>query len=428
MKKIRKWKSDGNTVQAAVYLREMAEQGYILEEMNHLWYVFREDMPAYLQYRLETRTAAPSEAERAAYAEDGWQEVCHYELDYIFAKEREPFAEPEDINPTEIAEVLDKKIEAERKDERFNRWGELAVVVFAVGVVLLADGFSEKGLGLAGSIFLRYVPLLLLAFLLSRWRIRKMTREKEEILAGDIPEKYIDWRKKRTVTTLFLVVFILGLAGWVFYKSGFNEKTFDLPQEISYAELPAVRLENLTEEELKRSGDSIDPDMEGIRLNVGIGEGNLYEIKKEMGGFENYAVAYRYLLKTEQKLETRQCMQTADGTKLYLDTMYERYRSEDMAEQAFLEGVQAEKENEERREEWREDGAEIPLTEKLSPDTDAFYDLFVTRMEWEGETTYYVLCRWENQLMEMDFRSTGELDLEQLLVEAEKVFAAQQEN
>lgn len=101
MKKIRKWKSDGNTVQAAVYLREMAEQGYILEEMNHLWYVFREDMPAYLQYRLETRTAAPSEAERAAYAEDGWQEVCHYELDYIFAKEREPFAEPEDINPTD---------------------------------------------------------------------------------------------------------------------------------------------------------------------------------------------------------------------------------------------------------------------------------------------------------------------------------------
>lgn len=301
-------------------------------------------------------------------------------------------------------------------------------MVFAVGVVLLADGFSEKGLGLAGSIFLRYVPLLLLAFLLSRWRIRKMTREKEEILAGDIPEKYIDWRKKRTVTTLFLVVFILGLAGWVFYKSGFNEKTFDLPQEISYAELPAVRLENLTEEELKRSGDSIDPDMEGIRLNVGIGEGNLYEIKKEMGGFENYAVAYRYLLKTEQKLETRQCMQTADGTKMYLDTMYERYRGEDMAEQAFLEGVQAEKENEERREEWREDGAEIPLTEELSPDTDAFYDLFVTRMEWEGETTYYVLCRWENQLMEMDFSSTGELDLERLLVEAEKVFAAQQEN
>lgn len=426
MKKIRKWKSDVNTVQAAVYLREMAETGYLLEEMNHLWYVFREDMPVYLQYRLETRTTALSEEERAAYAEDGWQEVCHYELEYIFAKEREPYAEAEDINPTEIAEGLDRKIEAERKDERFDRWGRLAIVAFAIGAVFLISGFSEEGIALAGSIFLRYVPIVLLVFLLSRWRIRKMTREKEDVLAGDIPEKYTDWRKGRTMMTLVIVVFLLGLAGWVYYKSGFNEKTFDLPQEISYAEIPAVRLENLTEEPLTRSGDSIDPDMEGIRLNVGIGEGNLYEIKKEMGGFENYAVAYRYLPKTEQKLETRQCMQTADGTKMYLDTMYERYRTEDMAEKAFLEGVQAEKEQEERREEWQEDGAEIPLTETLSPDTDAFYDLFVTRMEWEGDSTYYVLCRWENQLMEMDFSSTGDLDLERLLAEAEKVFAAQE--
>lgn len=416
MKEIRRWKSGMDAVQATQFLQEMAEQGYVLKDMNHLWYVFREEEPTYLQYRLETRAAALSEEERTAYAVDGWQEVCHYELEYVFAKERDLFAEETDSNLTKkIAESLDQKIETEQKEERFHRRWELTIVVLAIGVVLLLFGFSEKGIGLARNIFLRYVPLLLLAFLLSKRSIGRMQREKEEVLAGDIPEKYTDWRRSHRTVTTFVVVLVIGFGGWAFYQCGFHEKTIDLPKKISYAEIPAVRLENLTEEPLTRAGESIDPEMEGVRLNANMGEGSRYEIQKEMGGFENYAVDYRWLLKTEKKLETRQCMQTEDGTELHLDTMYERYRSEDLAEKAYLEGVLTE-------------GTGWTEMEKLSPDTDAFYDLFVARMDGKEKSSYHVICRWENQLMELDYTSSVELDLERLLAEAERVFAAQQEN
>ena len=80
-RRIKKWRSAGTL--GELYLKEMAEQGLLLEEMTPLKYIFREDEPQHLRYRIEELEHVPTDAERAGYAKDGWQEVCHYELDYV---------------------------------------------------------------------------------------------------------------------------------------------------------------------------------------------------------------------------------------------------------------------------------------------------------------------------------------------------------
>ena len=75
-RRIKKWRSAGTL--GELYLKEMAEQGLLLEEMTPLKYIFREDEPQHLRYRIETLEHIPTDEERAEYAKDGWQEVCHY--------------------------------------------------------------------------------------------------------------------------------------------------------------------------------------------------------------------------------------------------------------------------------------------------------------------------------------------------------------
>lgn len=51
-----------------LYLKEMAEQGLLLEEMTPLKYIFREDEPQHLRYRIEELEHVPTDAEQAGYA------------------------------------------------------------------------------------------------------------------------------------------------------------------------------------------------------------------------------------------------------------------------------------------------------------------------------------------------------------------------
>ena len=100
-KHITRWKTGATKLQGAAYLQEMAEQGWILEDMNHLMYTFREDEPQYFRYRLGEFEHALTVEEREALEQDGWTEVCHYELEYIFVKERDPFEEDKEENKEE---------------------------------------------------------------------------------------------------------------------------------------------------------------------------------------------------------------------------------------------------------------------------------------------------------------------------------------
>lgn len=420
-KRIKRWKNGGD-LQKAAYLQEMAEQGLLLEDMGYYQFIFREGGPQFLQYRVEERESVLTEEEKAAYAEEGWQEVCHYETEYIFVRERDPFMEDTTVNVAEIAAELDEKIALEKKNERTNRYGQLAVIGIGLIAAFSISGFSGRALYLAIQFLVRSLPWILLAFVLSRRRMKKLQKEKEEVLNGNISDDYTDWRKGRRATFMLIALLVIGLAVWVYYASDFNEKTFDLPQEICYEEIPAVRLEMLTEEKLVRAGESIDPSKEGIRLNAAFWEGNMYDIQKEMGGFENYGIDYRYLLQTEEKVETKQCMQTEDGTELNLDTMYYRFRSERDALAQYDRSVHNEEEMEDV---WKELGIEVPSPKLIFVDTDAFLRRHICKTEYSDEAIYHIVCQGEDgQIMELRYRG-GDVAVEQLMAEIDQVFQGQ---
>ena len=177
-KRIKRWKSGGD-LQKAAYLREMAEQGLLLEDMSYLMYIFREGEPQYLQYRMEERKSILTEAERETYAKEGWQEVCHYELEYVFVRERDPFAEDAAVNAVEIVAKLDEEIKLEKKNERTNRYGQLVVIGVGLIAAFSISGFSDGTLYLAVRMLVRFLPWILLAFVLSRRNVKKLQREKE---------------------------------------------------------------------------------------------------------------------------------------------------------------------------------------------------------------------------------------------------------
>ena len=135
-KHITRWKTGATKLQGAAYLKEMAENGWILEDMNHLAYSFREDEPQYYRYRIEERESYLTEEEQAEYEKNGWQEVCHYDREYVFVKEREPFEEDTEIQRQEVAEEIDREITQVKKNYKI--YALFFVITFLIAFVILA--------------------------------------------------------------------------------------------------------------------------------------------------------------------------------------------------------------------------------------------------------------------------------------------------
>lgn len=422
-KRITRWKTGTTKLQGAAYLREMAENGWILEDMNHLTYSFREDEPQYLTYRLMERGSYLTEEERAEYEKNGWQEVCHYEREYVFVRERDPFAENTEEQKEEIIKDLERRIELEETTERRTRHGQLLVLVSLFAAIFLISGFSQGSLMLGLRMVVRFLPWILLAYFASRKRTKGLRQEQERVREGDISDEYTDWRKSRRVTVGLVLVLVLGMGAWVYYTSGFNEKTFDMPKEVSYEEIPAVRLENLIDEPLERTGERLNPKLEGIQLNTDVHERTIYEAMKKMGSVENYGVDHRYLLKTKEKVETHQCMKTEDGTEYTLDTMYCQFRGGGAP--AYYSDVVIGEEKSDKK--WAEEGIEMPKRQLVFVETDAFARRHTCKREWAEGTVYHIICQGEDsQIMELDFYyDNGDVTVEQLMDEIAKVFDAQ---
>lgn len=423
-KHITRWKTGATKLQGAAYLQEMAEQGWILEDMNHLTYSFREEEPQYLKYCMEERESVLTEEERTAYEKDGWTEVCHYEREYVFVKARDPFEEDVEEQKEEIIKDLDRRIAQEQKGERESRYAQLIIVVIGFISVFLILGFSKESGFAALRLVIRLLPWILIAYFASRKRIREMKEEQDRVREGDISDDYTDWRKSRKATFVWIFVLVLGFVGWMFYAGDYNEKTFDLPKEVSYVEVPAVRLENLVDGPLKRTGRSIDPVMEGVRLNADMVKGIMYDNTKKLGGFDNYVVDHRFLLKTQKMVESYQCMMTEDGRELKLDTSYYKFRGGEASdyygdvvlnEEDFDESLEALEMN-------------VPKRQLVFVETDAFARRHTCKREWPEGTAYHVICQSKDgqQIMELDYHySNGDVTVEQLMDEIAKVFAVQ---
>ena len=401
-KHITRWKTGTTKLQGAAYLKEMAEQGWILEDMNHLMYTFREDMPQYLKYRILDRDCVMSQEEREAYEKDGWTEVCHYELEYVFVKEREPFEEDTEEEKREVLEELDRQIRLEKENEKNSRYGQLIVVGVGVIALFLMFGFSKDTLGAVGGLATRLLPWILLGFVLSQKRLRTLKKKKAYVLEdGDIPDEYTDWRGQRKgfVKGILLFAAIIGI--WGYYVFDKNSVLYDLPQEIHYSRVPAPRLENIEDTELVRTS------------------GNIARQKAAMGDhqwhiYDNSVKENRNLFIMEEFRIEQNMAPVGEPTEIELSTLYNQYLLEPLADHFYKKEL--------KREETSYPGINISTQIILDVPRGNFDALHVCRREYADETVIHVLCRDGKQVMKLTYNGQAEVD--DILMEIQRVFLA----
>lgn len=401
-KHITRWKTGATKLQGAAYLKEMAEQGWILEDMNHVTYSFREDEPQYLKYRLEERKTFLSEEEREAYEKDGWTEVCHYELEYVFVKERGFFEEDTEEEKEAVLEELDRKIELERKNEKSNNIGQIICIVIGGFVVFLMSGFSSDVVGIVAELVVKMLPWILVGTVLSRRRLRKLHREKEAVLDGDIPDEYTDWRGQRKGLVKGILLITIIICFWGYYALGKNEEVYDLPQEIHYTQIPAPRLENIEDAELVRTSENI------ARQKATEGD-HSWKI------YDNSVTENKNLFIMKEFRIVQNMAPVGEPTEIEMNTFYNRYFLEPLAEYLYKKEL--------KEEETSYPGMYISTQTILDAPRGNFDGLHVCRREYTDETVIHILCRDGKQVMDLTYN--GQADVDDILMEIQRVFLAQ---
>ncbi|MBQ2924105.1 MAG: DUF2812 domain-containing protein, partial [Anaerotignum sp.] len=401
-KRITRWKTGATKLQGAAYLREMAEQGWILEDMNHLMYTFREDEPQYLKYRILKRDCVMALEDREAYEKDGWSEACHYELEYVFVKKRDPFEEDSEEEKELVLEELDRKIKLERENEKSNNIMQISVIAIGGLVVFLMSGFSSDVIGITAKLVIKLLPWILLGTILSRRRLRKLHQEKEAVIEGEIPDEYTDWRGQRKGMVKGILLILAITIFWGYYALGKNKAVYDLPREIHYAEVPAPRLENIEDTELVRASGDI------ARQKAARGDHHWHIYDNSVTEKKNLFIEKPYSV--EQKMAP-----VGEGVEITLSTDYCMYAVEILAEREYKKEL--------KEEETSYPGINVSTQTVLDAPRGNFDGLHVCRREYVDETIIHILCRDGKQVMDLTYNGQAEVD--DILMEIQKVFLAQ---
>lgn len=406
MKKIKRWKGGMDAVQMASYLHDMAAEGWILDEVGYLFFVFREEEPRELLYRVITMPETPTGEVLAEYEAQGWKKVDNWEEQYIFVRERDIWTE-DSLERQMMVEELDRRIEKE-KDERKAFFILILVLVVFFGLMLFAQHGTDmfvEGLGLS---LLVNFGLNLLLLSVGGWLVtRRLRQKKERMLDGDtIPEKDTDWRRGRIRYMVGVALLVL-LFGWLIYSEmGWDEKISDLPRTIDYGEVPAVRLEHLEEGELIRMGEDVESQKEEAKLIYG----NSF---LQWHAYDNSVKEYRMRI-LEKRIETEQQMRPVGGTEeVELSTTYHSFLLEPLAKNRYRERLEWDEEAYGNSDRWHRE---------VLGHTDAFDETHVCKRHYETEVTH-ILCRCGSQVMELEY--TGEAEPDRILEEIAAVFAAQ---
>lgn len=409
-KRIRRWRGGMDAVQTAQYLHDMAAEGWILDEVGYLTYIFREEAPQELTYRVVTLKEAATGEELAAYEAKGWKKAGNWEEQYIFVKERDLWND----DATErqmMVEEIDRRLEREKADR--TAIGVLGLILFAFfGVTLFLQYgtdlfFEDMGIALVVQFGPNLVLLVAGGWLVSR-RLRK---KKERMLEGEsVSARDTDWRGSRIRTAVAVAAGVL-LIGWAIYiEAGWNEKVSDLPQEINYAEVPAVRLEKLEETELIRVGDDVETQKAGVK--------NIYG--SAFLGWHSYDNAVRdhgfLLIVKETETKQRMCP-VGSSEEVELSTDHYKFLLEVLAEKQYQDDLEWEREKPSAKYGLEEHHI---ITETAKGNFDA---LHICRTEFGDETELHILCREGTQVMEVNY--DGQADADDVLVEIQKVFLAQ---
>ena len=396
-----------DSVQTAQFLHDMAAEGWILDEVGYLLYVFREEEPQELTYRVVTMKEAATGEELAKYEAEGWKKAGNWEEQYVFVKERDLWTD-DGLEHQMMVEEIDRRLEREKTDRKAT--GILGLVLFVFfGIMLFlqygTDMFFE---GLGVELLVQLGPNLVLLFA-GGWLVsRRLRKKKERMLDGEtVSARDTDWRGSRIRTAAVIAVGVL-LIGWALYlETGWNEKQYDLPQEISYEDIAAVRLEKLENAPLIRIGGSYEKQREWAK--------QYYGSYAHFHIYDNTVTEHRALI-LEKRTETDQKMKKGeDGIAIVLRTDHHKFITESLAKKQFQEDLEWENEFYENHVNW-----ERELLEKYEV---GFDELHACWRDFGEEADIHILCRQGKQVMELNY--DGQAEPERILEEIEKVFAAQ---
>lgn len=415
---------------AALYFRDMAAEGLILDEVGYLYYSFREGSPQDLWYETQVFEEYPTEQALADYAAQGWQVAGHWESEYVFVTER---ADAPPLFPKEENELVKLEQEIQEVEERQVRpdlW-MLFIILVGFGAAVYHNGFQTETLLTAGKEVRNLLLLFLLALAVHFVQKRRLRKKRERLLEeaeerGDSQAEEIDWRdsyrRRRWGLCLLAAVFCIGF----YYLADLNEKTFLLTEAV-FAERPILRAEQLAAGDWEPVGEGVDLSQEGLhppkKIEYGV---DSYWTKKKRGKLHNYGVEYRNLPALEEKLYTTQSLREREtGEQAELRMTYTRYWMKGLAKRRFEKrmpkvingaGIYS--------------GEEIPWAnaerEQINLSNGIFDGLRVYLVSAEVGERLEVLAWRGDQVMEVIYQGTA--PAAKLLAEIDAVFAAQEEN
>lgn len=421
-------------LRAQAYFSDMAGRGLFLDEIGQWYYYFREGEPKEIRYATQVFSDYPTKEELEEVAAKGWQEACHWEKEFVFATENMQIPHLYDHLEMQRLEV-ERQITTAEKEGKVPNYPAIFAIVATVGLTIYGKGFSTETVFDVWKEYRYWLAIFLFGIVFNFFYKRRLHRKKEELEEqhqlreeGRWDDREADWHGKRMRNTIVLGVVAVLLCIAAYYGCNINEKTFDMPEKISYAELPVVRVEKLQEGSWERYGVPVDLSREGfgIRNGTDFQRDREYKDAKFWSRVQNYGVEYNNLPAAERKVYMTQYMKDQQTGELTgMQTMYWNYRLKLLAERKFEKMT----ENVKHLGSGIYSGVELDWTnakrEVLDIPKGTLDELIVCKITGEKGERLQILARDGSQLMEMKYK--GNVDVEKILLEISRVFAFQTE-
>ena len=431
IKKLKRQMPLRDGLHAQAYFHDMAARGLFLDEIGQWYYYFREGEPKEIRYATQVFSDYPTETELEEITAKGWQMVCRWEKEFVFATE--------DMTIPDLYDHLEiQRLEVERQilatEVKKMDWFPVGMILFAFCFAIYSNGLKAESLMVAAGRVWHWFAIVAFGFVFNFFARKRLKRKREELEEqrqlkeeGRWEDDDIDWHGRRGRNTVCIAVLVLLLAAAGYYACNMNEETFDMPEKISYAELPVVRVEELQAGDWERYGVPVDLSREGFGLRNGTDfqKNNEYREAKFWSRVQNYGVEYKNLPVAKRKIFMTQYMEEQHTGELTgLQTQYWNYRLEMLAERKFEKltehvvrgaGIYSGAELD-----WTDAGREV-----LDIPKGSFDELIVCKITGEKGERLQILAREGSQLMEMKYK--GNVEAEKILTEISRVFASQTE-
>ena len=417
-------------LRAQAYFQDMARRGLFLDEIGQIYYYFREGEPKEVRYATQVFSDYPKQEELDEIAAKGWQLVCRWEKEFVFATE--DMAIPDLYDHLEIERLeVERQILATETNGRKPDWFIIVTILIPFVYAIYLNGLKAESLMAAAGRVWHWIAILLFGFVFNYFHRKRLKRKKAELEEqrqlqeeGRWDADDIDWQGKRVRNTVLIGVFAVMVLAAGYYGCNMNEKAFDMPEKVSYAELPVVRVEELQKGDWERYGVPVDLSREGVGIRNGTDfqKNNEYRDAKFWSRVQNYGVEYKNLPMAERKVYMTQYMEEENtGGLTGLQTQYWNYRLELLAERKF------EKLSEKMGRAGIYSGAELDWVDAKRKILDipkgTLDEVIVCKITGEKGERLQILAREGDQLMEIKYK--GNVEIEKILTEISRVFQSQ---